>query len=106
MLETAANVNEYVAVELVNTSDKDFYGADGIVPIGAKFYLVGQLAATAATETGNQVFKQDYTTTARFSIKDLKSAYVNIPDLKSPQLEIGMSVDLSWKSGHTYDVEL
>ena len=106
VLETAAEEDEFIAIELVNSSGKDFYGADGIVPMGGKFYLVGKLTASAATETGNKVFKQDYTTTARIAIKDLKSAYNTIPDLKAPQLEIGLSVDLSWQAGHTYDLEL
>lgn len=106
VLETPADENEFIALEFTNTSDKDFYGVDGIVPIGGKFYLVGQLTADAATETGNKVFKQDYTTTARVSIKDLKTAYSTIPDLKAPQLEIGLSVDLQWQAGHTYDLEL
>ena len=79
---------------------------DGIVPVGGKFYLVGQLTASAATETDTHVFKQDFTTTARVAIKDLKSAYNTIPDLKAPQLEIGLSVDLEWRAGHTYDLEL
>ncbi len=106
VLETPAGENEFIALEFTNTSDKDFYGADGIVPVGGKFYLVGQLTASAAAETESKVFKQDYTTTARVAIKDLKSAYNTIPDLKAPQLEIGLSIDLSWQNGHTYDLEL
>lgn len=106
VLETAANENEYIALEFENASGKDFYGYDGIVPAGAKFYLVGQLAADAATETGKKVFKQDYTTTARVAIKDLKNAYTTIPDLRAPSLEIGLSIDLEWQAGHTYDLEL
>lgn len=106
VLETPAGENEYIALEFTNTSTKDFYGVNGIVPVGAKFYLVGQLTASAATETETKVFKQDYTTTARVAIKDLKSAYSTIPDLKAPQIEIGLSVDLSWQAGHTYELEL
>lgn len=106
VLETTADENEYIALEFENTSGKDFYGFDGIVPAGAKFYLVGQLTASAATETENKVFKQDYTTTARVAIKDLKTAYSTIPDLRAPQLEIGLSIDLEWQAGHTYDLEL
>jgi len=106
VLETAEDANEYIALEFTNTSAKDFYGVDGIVPIGAKFYLVGQLAADAATETDSKVFKQDYTTTARVAIKDLKHAYSTIPDLRASQLEIGLSIDLEWQAGHTYDIEL
>ena len=106
VLETPAGQDEFIALEFTNTSDKDFYGVNGIVPVGGKFYLVGQLTATAATETGSKVFKQDYTTTAKVAIKDLKSAYCTIPDLKAPQLEIGLSVDLHWQAGHTYELEL
>ena len=106
VLETPADIDEYIALEFTNTSTKDFYGVNGIVPVGGKFYLVGQLSSALATETGKKVFKQDYTTTVRVAIKDLKSAYVTIPDLKAAQLEIGLSVDLHWESGHTYDLEL
>ena len=106
VLETPAGENEFIALEFTNTSDKDFYGVDGIVPVGGKFYLVGQLTASVANETGTKVFKQDYTTIVRVAIKDLKSAYNTIPDLKAPQLEIGLSVDLHWETGHTYDLEL
>jgi hypothetical protein len=105
VLETAAEEDEYICVEFTNNSAKDFYGADGIVPIGGKFYLVGRLTAASATETGKKVFKQDYTTTAKLSIKDLKSAYNTIPDLKAPQLEIGLLVDLTWKAGHVYEID-
>jgi hypothetical protein len=102
----------YVAIELINSSAKDFYGVDGIVPRGAKFYLVGKLTAAGSTvkdannNTIQRVFIQDYTTTASFSIKDLKSAYSVIPDLRAPSLEIGMSVDLTWQAGTEYTIEL
>ena len=111
VLETAADdgaegSDVFVALEFVNTGS-DFYGLGGqIVPSGARFYMVGQLAASSATETDGKVFKQDFTTTARFNIKNLTKAYSTIPDLKAPQLEIGMSVDLSWESGHAYDIDL
>ena len=111
VLESPADTDEFIAVELTNTTGKDFYGVDGIVPAGAKFYLVAKLEASLATETEDAehhkyVFKQDYTTTARLAIKNLKSAYIVIPDLRAPQLEIGLSVDLTWQSGHTYDIDL
>ena len=94
----------YVALEFLNTGD-DFYGIDHqMIPAGARFYLVGKLEADDATQTDLKVFKQDYTTTARFSINNLTKAYNTIPDLKAKQLEIGMSVDLYWTAGHTYDI--
>ena len=39
-------------------------------------------------------------------LKDLKKAYNVIPDLTAPQLELGLSVDLTWQQGDTYAVEL
>lgn len=104
VLETAANTNVYVAIELLNNSGKDFYGADGIIPANGKFYMIGQLDASAATQTGGKVFAQDFTTTARFTIGNLKKAYNGLPDLKTPELEVGLSVDLTWQAGHTYDI--
>lgn len=101
----------FVAIELKNNSDKDFYGKDGIILKGAKFYLVGQLTPNATEGVTNpnsvdRVFVQDYATTANFKIKDLKSAYNCIPDLRTSGINVGLAVDLSWKTGITFDVEI
>ena len=97
--------NVRVAVEMVNTTGKDFYGAGNqLIKAGAKFYVVAELVAAQATVTSGHVFKQDYTTTANLTLTNLKTAYNTIPDLRTPKLELGFSVDLSWKEGHTYDV--
>ena len=121
-----------VAIELVNGSNQEFVGVNGNkVAKGQTFYLVGQLdASTPATSanwpTGlptsytnrypvkggtagdaiNRVFVQDFTTTAQFKITSLKNAYVTIPDLRAANLQLGLSVDLTWQSGLTFDVEL
>ena len=92
-----------VLVELVNNGE-DFYGYnDELIPAGAKFYLLGTLKVSAATTTKNidTVFKQDYTTVVTFTIGEnsLKNAYNTIPDLRTPQLELGLSVDLEWNAG-------
>ena len=107
VLETPANINEFIAIEFTNTSNKDFFGVGhDVIPIGGKFYLVGQLTASEATQTSGQVFKQDYTTVVKVAIKDLKNAYSTVPNLKAPQLEIGLSVDLEWRDGHEYSIDL
>ena len=94
-----------IAVELINTG-KDFYGYDNqLIPHGGKFYVCAQLDHTLATETGGHVFKQDYTTTANLTLPDLQKAYSTLPDLRTPQLELGFSVDLTWQAGHTYNIE-
>lgn len=100
----------YVTLELENNSDKNFYGKDGIILKGAKFYLVGQLNPNKTGLTNpnsvNRVFVQDYVTTANFKIKDLKSAYNCIPDLRTSGINVGLAVDLDWKSGITFDVDI
>ena len=126
-LETAVNTKVYVAVELINKG-KDFQGADGVVPAGCKFYLVAELdptednttvgsKVTNSSYTGHKVFKQDFKTFANFTIvagssgstgntKGLAAAYNTIPDLRTPQLELGLSVDLTWQPGVQFDLDL
>ena len=53
-----------------------------------------------------RVFIQDYTTTATFTINSLKNAYVTIPDLRASKLQLGLSVDLEWQSGLTFNVPI
>lgn len=101
----------YVAVELVNKTGIDFYGADGMVPAGGKFYLIGKLDPTTATTSNNpngvdRVFLKDYTTKANLTIKDLKNAYNVIPDLRSTAISVGLAVNLEWQTGITFDVEI
>lgn len=100
----------YVTLELENNSDKAFYGKDGIIQKNTKFYLVGQLNPNKTGLTNpnsvNRVFVQDYVTTANFNITDLKSAYNCIPDLRTSGINVGLAVDLDWKSGITFDVEI
>lgn len=100
----------YVTLELENNSDKAFYGKDGIIQKNTKFYLVGQLNPNKTGLTNpnsvNRVFVQDYVTTANFNITDLKSAYNCIPDLRTSGINVGLAVDLSWKTGITFDVDI
>ena len=107
---TQSNVN--VVIELENNA-ADFYGADGLIPEGSKFYLAGTLDLTATSgvhkpgnSTVDHVFVKDHTTVAKFTIKDLKKAYNCIPDLRTSKINVGLAVDLSWKEGITFDVEI
>lgn len=101
----------YVTVELENNMG-DFYGAEGLIPAGSRFYLVGELdpKATTATkpsgETIDRVFVKDHTTFANFTIKDLKKAYNHIPDMRTSKINVGLAVDLSWQDGITFNVDL
>ena len=109
--KNAAKNDVFVTIELTNNSDMDFYGQDGIILKGAKFYLVGKLTPSAPEGVTNpnnfdRVFIQDYVTTANFNIKTLREAYNCIPDLRTSGINVGLAVDLDWKSGITFDVDL
>ena len=126
-LETVAERPVYVALEFVNISGQDFKGVDGIVKAGCKFYMVATLDPTATTggvanasNTGKRVFMQDFKTIANFTIGagspdgnhdgqsdtpgGFANAYTTVPDLRTPELELGFSVDLTWQSGITFNV--
>lgn len=113
---SGAQKSVYVTVELENKSGQAFYGATGIIPNDSKFYLIGKLDPTGTATSGvvkpttgstiDRVFLQDHVTTANFTITSLKNAYNYIPDLRSSGFNVGLAVDLEWKDGITFDVEL
>ena len=117
-----------VALEFENTS-KDFYGRGNMIRYGGKFYLVGKLELGAkaiadanwpayyaippydgsgATTKISRVFIQDFMTTATFKIGEnsLKNAFVTVPDLRSSQTSLGLSVDLKWQTGLSFEYTL
>ena len=118
--ENATQKDVNFAIELKNTSNTDFYGVDGVVAAGQKFYLVGKMSVgdnqTITFPTDNdyrfpgkdtkRIFVQDYTTNLNVTFKSLKNAYVTIPDLRASNLQLGLSVDLTWQSGLTYNVTI
>ena len=128
VLESAVDASVNIALEFVNNGG-EFKGHDGIrIPAGATFYLIGTLNPTAGgienygTGAGqtNKVFTQDFVTKATFTIKTgangdgawggtpggLGEAYIGLPDLTMPQMELGLSVDLSWKPGLEFNIDL
>lgn len=103
-LPTKAGDNVNFALELTNNTDKAFTGIDGIVPAGAKFYLVGKLVPQEGK--ADNVFAQAYNTKANVTISSLAHAYNCIPDLKNPKLELGLSVNLEWTEGLVQDITI
>ena len=132
---TEASQNKVrVALQFVNNGD-DFWGRDNLVRKGQTFYLVAELDPTGkeipaanwdtyyqvppldangvSTKT-TRIFVQDYMTTVNFKFvadasahtSSLQNAYVTIPDLRSSQLSFGLSVDLDWRPGLTFDADL
>lgn len=104
-LSTTAGTNVNFALELTNNTGNAFTGVDGIVPAGAKFYLVGKLVPQA-DKADNKVFAQAYNTKANVTITSLAHAYNCIPDLKNPKLELGLSVKLEWTEGLVQDITI
>lgn len=116
-----------VALEFINNC-LDFVGADGeIIPNGATFYLVGTLKTSEATNKDettvaaakDRVFTQDFKTVANFTIKQgtdtppapgnsegLGTATKGLPDLRTPIMELGLSVDLEWQPGLNFNVDI
>lgn len=64
--------------------------------------------ATGNTINAPRVFMQDYMTKANLIIGEnaLKHAYVTVPDLRSSQISLGVSIDMEWESGLAFDVIL
>ena len=125
-LENTADETVYVALEIENNA-RDFIGKDGLIAKGTKFYLVAALDPSTGTGyssgTLDKVFMQDYVTTATFTIganltgspdpsdptktiypHGIGAAYNVIPDLRTPKMELGLSVNLAWQTGLSFDV--
>ena len=106
---TDANESVTFALELENGS-QEFEAQDGIIPAGARFYLIGKLDPTTDTSfnpTGiKRIFMSDYQTTANVTISSLKNAYNVIPDIRNTKMQLGLSVDLTWKEGYSFDTTI
>ena len=116
------NANVRIAVEFQNNSTITIVGREGcLIYPGTKFYLIGTLMPgkngsnaddpkyVRGSKKGQfikQAFVQDYVTTANFTVKSFQNAYNMLPDLRTPQLEIGLSVDLTWETGITQDITI
>jgi chaperonin cofactor prefoldin len=96
-----------VLLEFQNNG-KAFEGKDGTIGKGCKFYLLGVLDMTKITGSAlsDYIFQQDYITCANFTIASLENAVNVIPDLRDPQIELGLSVNLTWQQGNTFDVTI
>ena len=124
--DTQANQRDVlVALEFENNGIA-FYGEHNLIPVGGKFYLVGKLELSGNTINTNQwdqyypvppytnegasqkitrIFIQDFMTSATFKIgaNSLQKAFNTIPDLRSTQTSLGLSVNLEWKQGLVFD---
>lgn len=101
---TEAQKEVNFALEFTNTG-KAFYGKDGLVPENGTFYILGKLTLPQDAGTSH-IFMKDTKTTVNATIGTLANAYNTIPDLRATNLQLGLSVDLTWETGLQFDVEI
>lgn len=98
-----------LVLEFENNSGQDFYGYNGTVYRGTKFYLVGEVEPKSDNDKPNasdRVFTQDYVTTVNVTVTSLAKAYNVLPNLMSPRLEMGLELTPKWVQAETTDVIL
>lgn len=101
VLQTQENAKVHFALEFKNNSETKLHCQQGSILPRSKFYLVGELDPemdTTQDENVTSVFCQDRYTTVSVTIKGLTSAYNTVPDLRDPQLEIGIIANMNWES--------
>lgn len=71
-------------------------------------YALPPYAGDGSTIKERRVFIQDYMTQANFKIGEtsLQSALIAVPDLRSTQISLGLSVDLEWQGGLVFESTL
>jgi hypothetical protein len=100
--------------EVVITGQIQWYGGSPQFVSGCNIYSI--VKAESETQGQSWDFTQwSATTIANLKIvnnadgshnKGLGAAYNVIPDLRTPALSIGLSVDLTWQTGLTFDVDM
>ena len=101
-----------VWLEFENNTGKDITGKDNcVIRPGTRFYIGAtldlwkalQLDKNLAKQDRRQLFESDYKTNVTFTIKSLKGAMDIIPDTKTVEPEVGVSVDITWDDGFVFD---
>ena len=74
-------------------------------PTAAAPYALPPYDGSGNTIKQRRVFIQDHVTEANFVINanSLKYALISVPDLRSAQISLGLSVDLEWKKGLNFE---
>ena len=92
VLQTSVDQDVPFALEFTNTTGVKRYCQQGDILPWCKFCLAGVLKAPA----GGSVFAQDHYSDVKVKVEGLQSAYNTVPDLRSPQLEIGVVTEMRW----------
>lgn len=99
VLPTSSDESVHFALEFQNNTSSSFPCQQGTVQPGCKFYMAGELKPGEGSKPDGapaSVFSSNYKTTVNVQIRNLGKAYNTVPDLRDPQLEIGVSVEMDW----------
>ena len=100
VLPTPLEQEVYFYLELRNDSGYEFVGADGIIPVGSRFYLAGKIPFDPSEEERgrgvNRIFMQDRNTSLTFKVTSLENAYLCIPQMGNPELMLGVQTKVNW----------
>lgn len=103
VLPTADHTPVRFVLEFRNSTGQTMHCPQGDILPWCRFYLAGELnpdAQTGVTQPSGKVFhsvfSRDYITRVSVSIGSLRNAYNTVPDLRSPQLEIGLVAEMKW----------
>lgn len=99
--QTLPREDLHLALEFQNNSGNTFYGHDGdAILAGSRFYLFAKLKySAAANSTGENIdciLLQDHVTRVTFDVESLEEAYSTIPELRDPQLQVGVKANMEW----------
>ena len=94
--QTPADKEVYFTLEMRNDSGKTFYGADGRILPGRKFYMVGKLTLPDPPRAFDSAVVKDHVTRVTCTINSLDGAYNAVPDLGLPQLVVGVQAQMNW----------
>ena len=113
------NAKFYLVAQLVNSAARQasitwpsdhqippLWGVDGEeIPSGQKQKDNVTPSTPGLSKQIPRIFIQDFMTTAVFilSADALKSAYYTMPDLRTSNMSLGLSVDLEWETGYVFD---
>lgn len=111
VLQTVDGAPVHFALEFKNTTGRSIPCQQGEILPRCKFYLAGVLDPPAGVtlpsgEVIYSVFSRDHKTTVTVAVEGVRNAYNTVPDLHSPQLEIGVVTEMKWNQLTPQSVEL
>lgn len=94
--------------EVTTQGSNPHSGVAAMTSLARDNYFYPPFDANGQTINAPRVFMQDYKTIVHLKIgkNALKHAYVTVPDLRSSQVSMALSVDITWETGITFDVPI